>query len=62
MQVLLKHKHIWELYYRSGELIMAPEVLGEIIAAYRNIDPYVTVNTRCSACVAEFLKRVYAKL
>ena len=60
MQVFAKHKHIYDLYYKCGEMVgLSPEVRNEIYNAWLEVEPGATVYMRCPACVAEWLVRVY---
>ncbi len=62
LQVLLKHKHIYDFYIKHGEMLgFTPLVQQEVLAAYRELtqQPSYRYNAGCSACVAEFLVSVY---
>lgn len=60
LEILLKHKHFYDLFIRSGELVgLTYEVQNELLEVYKTVDPYYTYNSRCGACVGSFLVNVY---
>ena len=60
LQILLKHKHFYDLFKTTGELVgFTQEIQNELLEVYRIKDPYYTYNNRCGACVGTFLVNVY---
>lgn len=61
LKVFAKHKHIYDFYYKSGEMVnFHHDIQDELLAAYREAkDPYYDYNRRCPACVCEFLTTIY---
>lgn len=60
LEILLKHKHFYDLFITSGELVnFSLETQNELLEVYRTKDPYYTYNNRCGACVGSFLVNVY---
>lgn len=60
LQILLKHKHFYDLFIRSGELVgFTHEIQNELLEVYKLVDPIYTYNNRCGACVGTFLVNVY---
>ena len=60
LEVLSKHKHYYDLFIKSGELVgFTHEVQNELLEIMRTKDPYFTYNNRCGACVGSFLVNVY---
>ena len=62
IQVLLKHRHHYELFIRTGELVnFTTESQAELFNIYKERKPNYDYNRRCAACVAEFLVHVYSE-
>ena len=62
IQVLLKHRHHYELFIRTGELVnFSAETQTELFNIYKERKPNYDYNRRCAACVAEFLVHVYSE-
>ena len=61
-QTLLKHKHIYDLFARTNEIVgLTPEVRGEITNAYRQLhDAHYHYNDGCHTCIVEMLMTIYA--
>lgn len=60
LETLLKHKHHYDLFKTSGELVgFSHEAQNELLEVMRTKDPYFTYNNRCGACVGSFLVNVY---
>jgi hypothetical protein len=58
---LLEHKHIYDTYIRTGEIInLHPHIKDEIADAYRVEYPNYYYNKACTACVIEMLEVVYS--
>jgi len=58
--VLQKHKHIFDLYAQTGELVnFSADIHNEVIEAYRVVNPHYHYNRTCPACVCDMLKDVY---
>jgi len=62
LQTLLKHKHIYDLYARTQEIVgLSPEIRGEIVNAYRNLhDAHYHHNDGCQMCIVEMLTTIYS--
>lgn len=60
LQVLSSHKHIYDLFVQTGEVVnLHPHIKDEIVTAYRTEHPHYHYNASCSACVIEMLQQVY---
>ena len=60
LKVLQKHKHIYDLYAHTGELVnFNADIHNEVIEAYRVVNPHYHYNRNCPACVCDMLKDVY---
>lgn len=60
LKVLQKHKHIYDLYAQTGELVnFSADIHNEVIEAYRVVNPHYHYNRSCPACVCDMLKDVY---
>lgn len=60
LATLLKHKHYYDLFKATGELVaFTHEVQNELLEVMRTRDPYYQYNGRCGACVGTFLNNVY---
>jgi hypothetical protein len=60
LEVLSKHKHYYDLFIKSGELVgFTHDVQQELLQVYRLVDPVYTYNNRCGACIGTFLVNVY---
>lgn len=60
LATLLKHKHFYDLFIATGELVaFTLEIQNELLEVMRTKDPYFQYNGRCGACVATFLNNVY---
>lgn len=62
LETLLKHKHFYDLFKATGELVnFSHEVQNELLEIYRISEPYYQYNNRCDACVVTFLVNLYNK-
>jgi len=60
LQVLSEHKHIYDFFMRSQELVgFHPHIQDAVFSAYIVHDPHFHVNRTCPACVAEALINIY---
>jgi len=60
LETLLKHKHFYDLFIVSGELVaFTNEIQNELLEVMRTRDAYYTYNNRCGACIGTFLTNVY---
>jgi hypothetical protein len=60
LEILLKHKHFYDLFKATGELVsFSHEAQKELLEVMRSKDPHYTYNGGCGACVAAFLSKVY---
>lgn len=60
LKVLQKHKHIYDLYVLTGELVnFSADIHNEVIEAFKVDNPHYHYNRSCPACVCEMLKDVY---
>lgn len=60
LKVLSNHKHIYDLYIKTGEIVnLYPHIKNEIIEAYKVEHPHYHCNISCPACVAEMLVTIY---
>jgi len=60
LETLLKHKHFYDLFKATGELVaFTHDIQNELLQIMRTRDPYYQYNTRCGACVGTFLNNVY---
>ena len=61
LQTLSQHRHFYEFYMRTGEIVnFHHHIQNEILAAFHALyDPYYHYSRSCPVCVAEFLTRVY---
>jgi hypothetical protein len=60
LAVLSKHKHFYDLFMKTGELVgFSHEIQNELLQVYKKADPIYTYNSRCGACVGSFLVNVY---
>jgi len=60
LATLLKHKHFYDLFKATGELVAFNyDIQNELLEVMRTKDPYYQYNGRCGACVATFLTNVY---
>ena len=60
LKVLQKHKHIYDFYVHTGELVnFHADIHNEVIEAYRVVNPHYHYNRSCPACVCDMLKDVY---
>ena len=60
LKVLAKHKHIYDFYVHTGELVnFHADIHNEVIEAYRVVNPHYHYNRSCPACVCDMLKDVY---
>jgi hypothetical protein len=60
LAVLSKHKHYYDLFMKTGELVgFTHEIQNELLQVYKKADPIYTYNSRCGACVGTFLVNVY---
>lgn len=60
LEILLRHKHHYDLFIRTGELIgFTHDIQNELLEVMRLKDAYYTYNNRCGACVGSFLVTIY---
>jgi|APGre2960657373_1045057.scaffolds.fasta_scaffold28538_2 hypothetical protein len=60
LATLLKHKHFYDLFKATGELVaFTIEIQNELLEVMHSKDPYYQYNGRCGACVGAFLTNVY---
>jgi hypothetical protein len=61
LEVFAKHRHIWNLYQVSRELVnFHHHIQAELLVAYRAlVDPFYHYNNNCRECVQEFITRCY---
>ena len=60
LAILLRHKHFYDLFKVSGELVgFTHEIQNELLEVMRTRDPYYQYNVRCGACIGNFLANVY---
>lgn len=60
LQILSKHKHIYDLYAHTGEVVnFYQDIRNEIVQAYKVYFPYFHYNDNCQACVTEMLGIIY---
>jgi hypothetical protein len=60
LETLLRHKHFYDLFKVTGELVaFTNEIQNELLEVMRTRDPYYTYNNRCGACIGTFLNNVY---
>lgn len=63
LQTLLKHKHIYDLYEKTDEIVgFSHEIQNEVLEAYKVHDPHYHYQRTCPVCVAQFLHTVYSWL
>ena len=61
LKVLSQHKHIYDLFMQTGEVVnLHPHIKEEIVNAYRIEHPHYHYNSNCSACIAEMLTTIYS--
>ena len=57
---LSKHKHIYDFYMRTQEVVgLAPDIKNEIFEAYKVENPNYHYTKDCSICIIEMLVTVY---
>jgi hypothetical protein len=60
LATLLKHKHFYDLFKATGELVaFNHDIQNELLEVMRTKNPYYQYNGRCGACVADFLTKTY---
>lgn len=60
LQILSKHKHIYDLFTQTGEVVnLNHDIQKEIVDAYKVYFTYFTYNNNCLACVTEMLGIIY---
>ena len=60
LAILLKHRHHYDLFIRSGEIVnFSADVQDELLQVIRLKIPTYEYNRRCDACVCEFLVLTY---
>lgn len=60
LEILLKHKHHYDLFIRSGEIVnFSIDIQDELLQVIRLKVPHYEYNRRCDACVCEFLVLTY---
>jgi hypothetical protein len=60
LQTLLKHKHIYDMYMKTQELVgFAPHIRNEVVNAYKVEHPHYDYNANCHICVCEMLVTIY---
>ena len=60
LDVLAKHKHIYDFYMNTGELVnFHLDIREEIVNAYKYWEPHYHYNKTCTICVAEMIRTIY---
>lgn len=60
LQTLSEHKHIYDFFINTGELVgFAPHIRGEVAAAYRHWHPHYQYRESCAACISEMIVTIY---
>lgn len=60
LEVLSMHKHIYDNYLKTGEVInFHPHIQQEIVDAYKVEHPYYVYNHRCYSCIVDMLVTIY---
>lgn len=60
LKILAKHKHIFDLYEKTGEIVnLHPHIRDEIVNAYKVDFPLFHYNPNCAACTGEMLITIY---
>ena len=60
IHTLLKHKHIYDLYVQTNEVVnLHPYIKKDIFDAYRVENPTYEYNKACHVCTVEMLEKVY---
>lgn len=60
LKVLSSHKHIYDLFEKTGELVnFHPHIRSEIVEAYKVEHPHYSYNQSCSACIMEMITTIY---
>ena len=60
LQTLSTHKHIYDLFEQTGELInFTAEIQNEIVNVYKIENPHYHYNRSCRACVCDMIKTIY---
>lgn len=61
LQILLRHKHIYDLFEKTGELVgFHHDIQAEVVEAYRVEHPHYHYNNRCRACILEMIHTIYS--
>lgn len=60
LEILLRHKHHYDLFMRSGEIVnFNADIQDELLSVIKLKIPHYDYNRRCDACVCEFLVLTY---
>jgi len=60
LQTLLRHKHIYDLFEHTGELVgFHPHIRNEVVNAYKSEHPHYDYNRNCGECVMEMITTIY---
>ena len=60
LQTLSKHKHIFDLYEKTNELVnFYHDIQKEIVDVYKVYHPYYHYNNNCLSCVVEMINTIY---
>ena len=60
LQTLLKHKHIYDMYMKTQELVgFTLQIRQEVVDAYKVEHPHYSYNQNCHVCVTEMLVTIY---
>lgn len=60
MEVLARHRPIYENYQKTGEMInLHPHIRQEIVDAYRVEFPHYHYNGSCYVCILEMMATIY---
>ena len=60
LAILSKHKHIYDLFELTGELInFTSDIQNEIVSVYKIENPHYHYNRTCPACVCDMIKTIY---
>jgi len=60
LQTLLLHKHIYDMFEKTGELVnFHPHIRKEVADAYRVEHPHFHYNDNCTACICEMITTIY---
>ena len=60
LAILSKHKHIYDLFIQTSELVnFTAEIQNEIVSVYKIENPHYHYNRTCPACVCDMIKTIY---